>query len=197
VTGDGEKISDRLEAWARQDGARTIGSLIETFGRRSFAVLFIVLLAFSAIPLPTGGISQVFEFIAILLALELIAGRTEVWVPRRWMQKTIKGVGSPRFVNAMARRIRWLERFTRPRLAGLVQRRISSRLFGVAVLAFCLGAVLAPPFSGLDTLPSMGVVLVSLGMLLDDALVILVGTVVGAAGLLLIIGLGQLIVNLF
>ncbi len=43
-------------------------------------------------------------------------------------------------------------------------------------------AFVAPPFTGLDTLPSLGVVLISLGVLLDDALLALIGLVVGAVG---------------
>ncbi len=40
----------------------------------------------------------------------------------------------------------------------------------------------APPFSGLDTPPSLGVVLLSLGVLLEDFLVVVVAVAIGAAG---------------
>lgn len=47
-------------------------------------MLFLFLLAPSALPLPTGGLTQVLEAIAMLLALQLIANRDCVWLPRRW-----------------------------------------------------------------------------------------------------------------
>ena len=47
-------------------------------------MLFLFLLAPSALPLPTGGVTQVLEAIAMLLALQLIANRDCVWLPRRW-----------------------------------------------------------------------------------------------------------------
>lgn len=196
MTGEG-KISDQLEAWAHREGPRTIGSLIDTFGPGSFAVLFVVLLAFPALPLPTGGLSHVFEAAAMLLALELIIGRSEVWIPRRWESKTIKGVTSPKFVNLLVRRIRWMERFTRPRLRGLLQHPMTSRLFGAAVFGLSLTAFLAPPFSGLDTLPALGVVVMSLGILLGDAVITLTGAGIGAVGVAVVVGLGSVIVNLF
>ncbi len=63
-------------------------------------------------------------------------------------------------------------------------------LLGVVLLLFVLGALLAPPFTGLDTLPSLGVVLVCIGLLLRDALVVAAGLVVGAIGVALTIALG-------
>jgi hypothetical protein len=50
---------------------------------------------------------------------------------------------------------------------------------------------LAPPFSGLDTLPSLGVVLLSLGVLLEDFVVVVLALVVGAAGIVLVLVLGH------
>ena len=54
-----------------------------------------------------------------------------------------------------------------------------------------VGAFLAPPFTGLDTLPSLGVVVLSLGVMLEDVLVVAVAVVVGVAGVVLEIVLGS------
>jgi hypothetical protein len=54
-----------------------------------------------------------------------------------------------------------------------------------------VGAFFAPPFTGLDTLPALGVVLLSLGVLLEDVIVVALGIVVGAAGVLLEVILGS------
>ena len=70
---DDELLSDELERWLQSDRPKTIGGLVELFQEKSFAVLFVVLLAIPALPLPTGGVTHVFEVIAMLLALELVA----------------------------------------------------------------------------------------------------------------------------
>ncbi len=67
--------------------------------------------------------------------------------------------------------------------------------FGVLALAGTVGAFLAPPFTGLDTLPALGVVLLSLGVLLEDSLVAIAGVLIGAAGVLLELVLGRAVVN--
>jgi hypothetical protein len=58
------------------------------------------------------------------------------------------------------------------------------------LLVFIVGAFVAPPFSGLDTLPSLGVVIVCLGFVFSDALIVGGGFLVGAGGLALEIALG-------
>ena len=54
-----------------------------------------------------------------------------------------------------------------------------------------MGAFFAPPFTGLDTLPALGVVLLSLGVLLEDFAVVIAGVAVGVAGIALEILLGK------
>jgi hypothetical protein len=114
----------------------------------------------SALPLPTGGATHVLEIVAALLALELTAGREQIWLPQRWCKLELAGPGRQRFITGLMKRIRRLERFSRPRLRFLFDHRL-------LVIAGATGAFFAPPFTGLDTLPSLGVVLLSLGVLLE------------------------------
>jgi hypothetical protein len=157
--------------------------------------VFVLLLGVPALPIPTGGATHVFEVIAMLLSLELIVGREEVWLPRRWRALELGGERRRRFLHAMLRMIRRLERVSRPRLRFLFGHRLSNVTFGVLVIGGALGAFLAPPFTGLDTLPSLGVVLLSLAVLLEDFLLVVVGLLVGAAGVALEIVLGRAAVS--
>jgi len=86
------KASDDLERWLQSDGEKTLGSLIELFEEKAFAILFVLLLGVPALPLPTAGATHVFEIIAMLLALQLIAGRDEIWLPQRWRRLELAGI---------------------------------------------------------------------------------------------------------
>jgi hypothetical protein len=185
-----KKVSDELQCWLTSHGKKTLGSLIELFGERSFAILFIVLLGVPALPLPTGGATHVFEIIAVLLALELIAGRENIWLPERWRRLELAGDRHERFITVLMKVIRRLERLSRPRLRFMFGHRVSNIAFGLLVIAGSAGAFLAPPFTGLDTLPALGVVLLSLGVLLEDVLIVVAALVVGAAGITLDVVLG-------
>jgi hypothetical protein len=190
-----ERVSDELDRWLRRDREKTLGSLIELFGEKSFAIVFVLLLGVSALPLPTGGATHVFEIIAALLALQLIANRDEIWLPQRWRKLPLAGEKQQRFITTLMKMIRRLERISRPRLRFLFDHRASDIVFGVLVIGGTAGAFLAPPFSGLDTLPSLGVVLLSLGVLLEDFLVVVVAIAVGVAGVVLEVVLGSAVIN--
>lgn|SRR5947209_5043276 len=189
------KLSDELEQWLTADGEKTLGSLIERFGEKSFAIVFVLLLGVPALPLPTGGATHVFEILAMLIALELVAGRKHLWLPRRWRSLELGGERRQRLVGALLRMIRWLERISRPRLQLLFHGRLSDIGFGVLVIAGSLAAFLAPPFTGLDTLPALAVVLLSLAKLLEDFLVAAMALIAGIVGVVLEIALGLAAIN--
>jgi hypothetical protein len=182
------RLSDELQAWIERDEETTLGGLIDLFGERAFAIVFVVLLAVPALPLPTGGATHLFEVIAVLLALQLVFGREEIWLPARWRTVTIATEG--RVVRGLLKMIRRVERVSRPRATFVFGRRASNVVFGLLVAAGSTVAFLAPPFTGLDTLPALGVVLIALGVLLADLLVVAVGLAVEATGALLVLVAG-------
>jgi len=184
-------VSEQLAGWLAGDGEKTVASLIDLFEEKSFAILFVVLLGVPALPLPTGGATHVFEIIAVLLAAQLIAGRQAIWLPKRWRNLELAGDRQQRFLAGLMRMIRRLERLSRPRLRFLFDHRLSNIVFGVLVIGGSLGAFLAPPFTGLDTLPALGVVLLSLAVLLEDFAIVIAAVVVGVAGVVLEIVLGS------
>ena len=193
--GEPQKVSDQLEGWLAGDGEKTVDSLIELFGEKSFAILFVILLGVPALPLPTGGATHVFEVIAALLALQLIAGRDRIWLPDRWRRLELGGPRQQRFLAALLRLIRRLERISRPTLSSVFDRRVTNGVFGLLVIGGSGAAFLAPPFSGLDTLPALGVVLLSLGVLLEDVRVAAFGVLVSTIGVAVEIALGRAVVK--
>jgi hypothetical protein len=192
---DQAKVSDELEGWLSGDGGTTVGDLIGLFEEKSFALLFVILLGVSALPLPTGGATHVFDVIAVILAVQLIVGRDEIWLPERWRKKELAGKTQQKFLSGLLKFIRWLERFSKPRGRWLFEHRLTSIVFGLLVIGGTAGAFFAPPFSGLDTLPGLAVVLLSLGVLLEDIVLVIVAVVIGVAGIALEITLGSAAVN--
>ena len=91
--------------------------------------------------------------------------------------------------------IRWLEKFSKPRFRFLFDRRLTNIVFGLVITGLSVAAFFAPPFSGLDTLPALGAVIISLGVLLEDFVFVVVGLVIGAVGVALEIILGKAAVD--
>jgi hypothetical protein len=183
-------LSDGLEDWLDGEGATTLGSLNETFGEKVVATACLALMAPSALPIPSGGATHVFEVVAVIFAAQMVIGREEIWLPKRWQEKEL-GPKMQKGLRGLVRFVRFCERFSRPRFARLIDSRIGQRILGAVIVTFIVGAAIAPPFSGLDTLPSVGVLLVALAILLEDAAFAIAGLVLGVTGIALTIFLGR------
>lgn len=189
-------FSDELEIRLKGNGLKTLRDLSVVFEERSFAITAMLLMFIPALPLPTGGVTHVFEIIVGLLALEMIVGLKMVWLPQRWGRMKLGKVIEGRALPAIIKRIRWFEARSTPRWPGIFKDPTIVRILGIVILFFTTVAFFSPPFSGLDTLPSLGVVLICLAMILEDALILLIGLTTGIIGSALSIGFGALIIEL-
>ena len=180
----------QLEAWLRTDGLKTVGALTDVFAEKAFAVTILFLMFIPALPLPTGGITHVFEAITVIVAAEMVIGVRQLWIPKRLRQRDLRSSMTGKAIPFMVRRIRWFEHISRPRWARIVSSRSFHRFAGLIFIGLAVAAALAPPFSGLDTLPALGSVVVALGLILTDIVVFAIGVTIGAGGVVLIVTVG-------
>ena len=61
--------------------ARRRSAISAVSSEKSFAVTILFLMFFPALPLPTGGVTHVFEVITVLLAVEMVIGARSIWLP--------------------------------------------------------------------------------------------------------------------
>jgi hypothetical protein len=197
VSATERKFSDDLEEWLRSDGPKSLGALNEVFGEKTFAVTIILLMFLPALPLPTGGVTHVFELITVLIAMQMVVGRRMIWLPERFRKRELGSATTEKAIPYMIRRIRWFEKLSKPRAAWLFNQRWFLPVLGLLVIGFTVGAAIAPPFSGLDTLPALGVVVIALSIILEDIIVLAVGVVIGTGGVVLIVTLGAALARFF
>lgn len=191
-----ERFSDELERWLRSDKAKTLGAMNDVFAEKALAVTILLLMFVPALPLPTGGVTHVFELITVLLAAQMVLGRRTIWLPERWRRRELGAAKTEKAILFIVRRVRQVERFSRPRGAWLFEQQWMDRLLGLTLIVFAVGAAIAPPFSGLDTLPALGAVTVALSIVLQDVVVLALGVVVGTGGIALIFTIGAALVRL-
>jgi len=127
----------------------------------------------------------------MLLALQLLIGRRTIWLPQRWRNVGLTGPKSERFVERLLGLVGWLERRSRRRGHALLGNRVSNAVFGGLVFIGAAAAFVAPPFSLLDTLPALGVVVLSVGVLVEDVVIVGAGLAIGAGGIALLVALGR------
>ncbi len=185
-----EPFSKVLQKWLKSGDDKTLKGLTTVFAEKSFAILFLILLALPALPIPTGGLTHVFEIIAALVCLELIVGRKYIWLPKRWLKIDVGKLMSSSAINKLIGVIKWFEKFSRRRFGSILTMRPVLSLIGLVVLTFTVAAFVAPPFSGLDTLPALGVVVIALSLILEDIAFLIAGIIIGVAGIALEISAG-------
>jgi hypothetical protein len=189
-------FSEELERWLGSDSPKTLGALGDVFAEKSFAVAIVLLMLVSATPLPTGGVTLVFQVIAVVVAAQMVLGRQTIWLPRRWRQRELGAMTTGKAIPFLVRRVRWIERYSRPRWPGLFHRRTFVRLIGVVLIAFSIAAALAPPLSGLETLPALGATIIALAIILEDALLLGIGLAIGTGGIVLFVSAGAALVRI-
>ena len=191
-----QPFSHKLDLWLKSDSPKTLSAMNDVFAEKSFAISFLLLMSIPALPIPTGGITHVFEAITMLLALEQIIGMRTIWTPKSLGKREVPKAVIKKALPFLIRRIKWFEKYSRPRFSKLLANPLVNSMFGIIIFALALTAITAIPFSGLDTLPSLGIVLISLGLILEDIVGALVGILIGLAGVAVIFGLSQIIINL-
>ena len=185
-----QPFSDELASWLHGDAPKSLGSMAEAFGEKSFAVVIMLLLFPSALPLPTGGITDIFAVVAALLAVEMILGAKSIWLPKRLRNREVSQSITGRAIPFIVKRIKWFEKRSRPRLR-VGFRSGGSRANSRRVVADVRGGhdhratVLRPRH-----LARVGGVAIALSIILEDIVVLGIGTLIGTGGIVLIVTLG-------
>jgi hypothetical protein len=152
--------------------------------RNRLVMAIALLMLIPALPLPTGGITHVTELIALILGFQLAIGKENVWLPKRLDSYLDKQLGDPKLnqrLQAVINKLHsWAPDYTRQ-----WGTRWNIALSGIMMELFILAAFLAPPFSGLDTLPSLGALFLAVAILVDNAWIAAAGFLLGIAGIVL------------
>ena len=194
---DPNLFSKSLEGWLNNKQNKKIADLLVISSEKSFAICILVLMIIPALPLPTGGITHVFEIISMLLALEMIMGRKVVWLPKRWLNINVSGLGKNKTIITSLKKLKWIEKHSRRRLRTLLINDYFLKVTGLVFVLFCFAAFIAPPFSGLDTLPSLAAVFVALSLIFEDIILYIIGLIIGVVGIGTVFVLGGAILKSF
>jgi len=179
-----QPFSNELEGWLKKNSHKTVGDMADFFGEKSFAVLFLLFMFIPALPIPTGGVTHfVLLPVVMVVALEMVFGFKTLWLPKRTRRIKIGSGLLHKGLPFMLRHIRRLEKVSRRRGVTLFHTRAFRILTGLIVLTLSLAAFISPPFSGLDTVPSMGAVIIALALIIEDIYLYMVGVLLGAIGI--------------
>jgi hypothetical protein len=154
----------------------TIGQIIQQIGEKGFGLLFLILALPSALPIPAPGYSTPFGIMIALLAVQMLIGRKQIWLPKRLCRIRLKPSLAQSMLGAVNRFLHYIERFIRPR-----QQWIRSRpgLAGLAVVILIMAALMILPIPLTNTAPAMVIFLIGVGLCEEDGLLTIAAFALG------------------
>jgi hypothetical protein len=193
------RTSEVLRELAYSEGERaTFAEILTGLRHRAFGFTLLVFALPCCVPMPPG-IPTVCGVALVIIALNLIAVRRRLWLPRALSDKSIARADLRRLVDRLLPHLQRLERFCRPRLA-IITEPIGKVFIGLVVLVLGLLLILPIPFLG-NMPPGIAAVVIAIGVTERDGLVVLIGLfasviaigVAGAAAWAAILGIVELL----
>ncbi|MEN3227115.1 exopolysaccharide biosynthesis protein [Methylorubrum rhodesianum] len=180
------RTSDVLTMLASQESERlTVGDIVAVLRDRAFALLVVLLGLPNCLPMPPP-IPLVCGLVLLVIAIQIVAGMSAPWLPRRLLDQSIARATVEKAVSRAVPLLRRLERWSRPRLS-VFDGAVGMRGMGVLILALALALIVAPPFFGQIPL-GLAVSLIGLGLVERDGFVVLIGLLIGGVGVGISIG---------
>jgi len=177
------RTSEVLRDLAYSDGDRvTFGEILASLRQRAFGFAMLIFSLPSVLPMPPG-IPTVCGAALAIIALNLIAVRRRLWMPKVITGKSVARADLRRVIDRVLPGLERLERFCRPRLQFLTEP-LARVLVGVIVLVLGVIMILPIPFIG-NIPPALAAAVIAVGLTERDGAVVLAG-VLGAAAAIVI-----------
>lgn len=157
-----------------EDGL-TIGQIVDRLDERGFGLLILILAVPCLVP-ALYGVPQIVGVPILLLAGQMLVGRREPWLPSVILKRRVSKPWLDRMADFAAKRMRWVERLSRPRL-----RPFASGWAERAAAGFMILATLTIVLPMTNTVPSVALALISVGLIQRDGLFVIGGAAVATA----------------
>ncbi|GBF58348.1 hypothetical protein PbB2_02029 [Candidatus Phycosocius bacilliformis] len=162
-----------LKRLAGPDGAK-VRDIVDQLDERAFGLLILLF----AIPCLVPGLpgAQIIAIPIFLLAIQMAFGAREVWLPNWALNIRVKSAWVHAIADFTDKRLRWTTRLSKPRLTYMTSG-LAERLVGL-VCALASVTIMLPIT---NTIPSLAITLIAVGLLQTDGLFTLAGVLLGAA----------------
>lgn len=155
----------------------TIANMLEALHERGFGFLLLIFAAPMALPIPVPpGINIILASPLILLTAQQTLGRRAIWMPEGIKEKSVSREKFDRIMNKLIPLMKRLEILFKPRLS-LVTQGAFSHLIGFLGLIMALTVCVPLPLT--NTIPSLGIALMAVGVIMRDGIAVLVGAAIG------------------
>jgi hypothetical protein len=164
----------------------TLREIRDRLDERAFGLMILILAIPCLVP-ALYGVPQIVGIPILLLAGQMLVGREEPWLPEALLKRTVSKAMLDRMADFAVKRMGWFERLSRPRLT-IFTRGIAEQ----AAAAFMILATVTIVLPMTNTVPSVALSLLSVGLIQRDGLFVAAGAAVatGWATALTVVAVG-------
>ncbi len=165
-----------------KEASISVGQIVSGFHQRGFSLLLMIFCAPLIPPFSPPIFTLIIALPLIFLSCQMIFGLRAPWIPSWLGKKTIKTAAFAHVVKKVNPYLEKLERYLKPRFLFL-SNHVGEKMIGVCCLLCSLSIATSLPFT--NTIPSIAIFLMALGLLERDGLLINAGMVIMVIGLTL------------
>ncbi len=163
----------------------SVEKILLAFHERGFGFFLFIVALPMALPLPVPpGINILLATPLLLLTGQQAIGRKTIWVPEKLRKKRIDIKTLQDSIDKALPVTKKIEVFIQPRL-GFITQGIFSNIIGAAGFVMALAVCVPVPLT--NTVPSLGIALMAIGVVMRDGLTVLTGLVVGSLWVLMLV----------
>jgi len=166
------------------DGS-TLGDVLDGLGDRSFGWALLLVGLLNMLPLPYGS-NLVFGIPALFISVQMVMGRTELWLPKFLLARHLKREKWRKAALKALPIARPVARLTKARLSFLFEGR-AERLLGALLLASAINLCLPIPLSA--WLPAISFAVLGLGLIEHDGAIVAAGATLAIISILISIAI--------
>ncbi|GAB5458628.1 MAG: exopolysaccharide biosynthesis protein [Henriciella sp.] len=153
----------------------SLRAIMDRLDERAFGAGLFILALPCAIPF-LYLVPQIVSLPMMALTLQMLAGRSEPWLPQKFGERKIDKDGLTRMSTFGRKWFGWLEIIAHPRLTWLTGKG-AERVLAVFLTVFCASILL--PIPSTNTVPGIGVAIAAFGLMSRDGLLVILGVIIG------------------
>lgn len=167
----------------------TLQDIIGLLKERVFGIAILLFCIPNCLPIPNvTGLSAITGIPIVIIGLEMIVGRTQLWLPAFLGRRQMPGKRLAALLERAIPYIRKTEVLLHPRLL-IMSSHFMQRFLGIAFVILAIIMSLPIPFGNL--LPGLAMALMAIGIIERDGFLILAGLAVGAGTIALVFTLAD------
>jgi hypothetical protein len=176
-----ERTSEVLRELAEGEGERvTFRDILAGLRHRAFGFTLLIFALPCCLPMPPG-IPTVCGIALVIIAVNLMAARQRLWLPRTIADKSVARADLKRMLDRMDRHLTRLEKICKPRFT-IVTEPVGKALIGIVIFALGIIMILPIPFVG-NMPPGFAATLIAIGMTERDGLIVLIGALISVVAI--------------